>query len=66
MPAYRCYFMDKDRHISSVEDLVCCADEAQAGRIAREMLVKRHRHYAAEVWDGDRRVSRHLRGKAWS
>ena len=61
MPDYRCYFMDDQNHIREVEALFDCPDDAEAMRLADALLAARAYHHAAEVWDRERKVSRHVR-----
>jgi hypothetical protein len=58
---YRCYFLNGEDRIVTVEPLAC-SDDAEASRVAAKLLAERPRYPAAEVWDHDRKVSRHNRG----
>ena len=56
MCPYRCYFFDRQGHITAMEILDCVGDE-EARRLALDLQRERG-CFAAEVWDGGRRVLR--------
>jgi len=53
--AYRCYLLDEDHHIASVE-VIECRDDRHAKRRAEEILAAQPAFSGAELWDRDRRV----------
>jgi hypothetical protein len=58
MVAYRFYFLDTHNHIAGVEDAVC-GNDAQAAKIAVNLLAIHEKQLVIEVWKRERRVSRH-------
>jgi len=60
MANYRFYFLSTDDHIVAV-DSNDCYDDADAARFAMKSIFKNVGSTAVEIWDHDRRVSRHSR-----
>ena len=60
MRPYRCFFLNRDGHITTVE-IIDCVDDDDARRAALE-LQRQRGCFAAEVWDEGRRVLRSLEG----
>lgn len=60
MPAYRFdfYFLDSTDHIVGVETAEC-DDDIEAAKIAIKLIAEHEKQLVVEVWQGDRRVSRH-------
>lgn len=67
MGDYRCYFMDNGDHVRGVVSHLACADDAEAARIAKNLLadkcqhLERCRYDAVEVWDRTRKVARYAK-----
>lgn len=55
---YRCHFFDSTGKISESESIECFSDE-QAVVAALRMWEQRTDHSGMELWDGERRISRH-------
>jgi hypothetical protein len=60
MANYRFYFLGTDNHIIGVETNDF-RDDAEAARFAMTLIAKNTRPNAVEIWDHDRRISRHSR-----
>ena len=54
MKPYRCYFLNDQSHIIG-HHVIECRDDEEAVTSAGNLLDERG-HYAAELWDGVRRV----------
>ena len=55
MPAYRCFTIDRNGHITTA-DVVDCADDDAAACAARRVLEQHRTAWCLEIWRLDRRV----------
>jgi hypothetical protein len=59
MPAYRCYFIDRENHIGGME-IIKVSGDAEAMRAADRLLADRPDFHGVEVWERARRVTARL------
>jgi hypothetical protein len=52
------YFLDTTDHIAGVET-ADCADDIEAAKVAIKLIAEHEKQLVVEVWQGERRVSRH-------
>jgi hypothetical protein len=59
MANYRFYFLNSEDHIVAVAQSVDCASDADAKLIAVRVLGEQQKHPCIEIWQSNRKVSRH-------
>jgi hypothetical protein len=64
MASYRVYFVDETDHILTAGETIEAADDAAAIFLAERLCREHLKCAAVELWEGTRKVSRHMREAA--